>query len=114
MDNKEHIEKMIDEALDSLDGAGRAAPRPFLLTRINARMSRAQESSWERAGRFVARPAVVIAGLCMIIGVNALVVAYNNTNSTTSTNTVIDGLASTTDEFSTSTATLYDIDNIEP
>ena len=112
MDNKERIEKMINEAIDSLDGAGRAVPKPFLLTRINARMDNSRNSAWETAARFIARPVVVIAGLCMVIAVNALVVAYNN--STTTTN-ISEQLTASTDEFSTSSvATLYDIDNIEP
>jgi phage-related minor tail protein len=113
MDNKERIEKMVDEALGSFDGAERATPKPFLLTRINARMDKSRNGAWETAARFIARPVVVIAGLCMVIAVNALVVAYNN--STTTTTTVSEQLTASTDEFSTSSvATLYDIDNIEP
>ena len=85
MNNKENIEKMIGDALNSVDGAGRAEPRPFLLTRINARLDRTTETAWERAGRFIARPVVVIAGLCLVIGINAAVVAYNNSTATDAT-----------------------------
>ena len=111
MDNKEHIEKMVDEALGSFDGAERATPKPFLLTRINARIDKSRNGAWESAARFIARPVVVIAGLCMVIAVNALVVAYNNSANTT---TVSEQLTASTDEFSTTVARLYDIDNIEP
>lgn len=112
MDNKERIEKMVDEALGSFDGVERATPKPFLLTRINARIDKSRNGAWETAARFIARPVVVIAGLCMVIAVNALVVAYNNSTTTT---TVSEQLTASTDEFSTSSvATLYDIDNLEP
>ena len=113
MNNKENIEKLIDEALSSVDGAGRATPRPFLLTRINARLSKTNENSWERAGRFIARPVVVIAGLCLIIAVNALVVSTNRSTADDTSN-IADQQSSTADEFSTTVATLYEIENTEP
>ncbi len=105
---------MVEEALNSVDGAGRAEPRPFLLTRINARrLNATTETAWERAGRFIARPAVVIAGLCMVIGINALVVAYNNSTATDTTS-LANQQSIASDEFSTNTARLYDIENTEP
>ena len=107
----EHIDKMTNEALRSVDGAKRAAPRPYLFTRLTARMQSQKESAWENAGRFIARPVVLVAGLCGIIAVNALVIAFNN--STTATTTVAEQTA-TQDEFSTSIASLYDIENTEP
>ena len=113
MNNKENIEKLIDEALNSVEGAGRAIPKPFLLTRINARLNRATESNWERAGRFIARPVVVIAGLCLIITVNALVVSTNRSTVDDSTS-VAEQQSTSPDEFSTTVARLYDIENIEP
>ena len=113
MDNKENIEKLIDEALSSADGAGRAIPKPFLLTRINARLNRATESNWERAGRFIARPVVVIAGLCLIIAVNVLVISTNRSTADDTTS-VADQQSTTADEFSTTVTTLYEIENTEP
>lgn len=113
MNNKEHIEKMVEDALNSVDGAGRAEPKPFLLTRINARLNSTRETAWERASRFIARPAVVIAGLCMVIGINALVVAYNNSTGT-DTAMANNQQYAASDEFSTNTAKLYDIENTEP
>ena len=112
MNNKMPVEKMIEETLNCLDGTGRAEPKPFLLTRINARLSKHKTSVWEMATQFFVRPSVVIAGLGILIGINALVVAVNKQE--TPATAVADQLASTSDEFSTTTATLYDIDNIEP
>jgi hypothetical protein len=114
MNNKEHIDKMVEEALNSVEGAGRAAPKPFLLTRINARLNATTETAWERAGRFIARPAIVIAGLCMVIGINALVVAYNNNSTAADTTMATNQQAVASDEFSTNIAKLYDIENTEP
>jgi len=111
MNKQERIDKMTDEALDSLDGAKRATPRPYLFTRLTARMQRQNEGAWENVGRFIARPVVVVAGLCMIIAINVLVIASNNS---TTTNTAIAEQSATQDEFSTSIASLYDIENTEP
>ena len=109
---KEHIDKMTDEALESVEGAKRATPRPYLFTRLVARIEKGKESAWENAGRFIARPVVVVAGLCAIIAVNALVIAFNN--STPAAATSVAEQTAMQDEFSTSIASLYDIENTEP
>jgi len=114
MKNNEHINRLTDEALSSLDGAGRATPKPYLLTRINARMrnQNEKESSWDNALRFISRPAVALAGLCLVIGINAMVVSYNYPGKTTA---VSDDQYASVDEYSSSSiAVLKDIENIEP
>ena len=112
MNKQEQIDKMTDEALNSLDGAKRSEVRPYLFTRLAARMERKKENTWENIGRFIARPAVVVAGLCMIIAINALVIVYKNNS--TATNTSVAEQSATQDEFSTSIASLYDTENTEP
>ena len=109
MNPEDHIEKMAEAALNSLEGAQRATAKPFLYTRLRARMEKRQEGSWEKAGRFIARPAVALAGLCLVIAINAMVIAYNNPVSVSGG----DQLA-TADEFTTSATTLYYADNTEP
>jgi hypothetical protein len=111
MDNNTHIDKLIEESLHSADGAGRATPRPFLLTRIMARMQRKKESAWDKAVNYITRPAFVIAGLCLVLGVNAMAIAFNNDDPSTAV--AADQIASI-DDFSTSVTTLYDIENNEP
>lgn len=113
MNNKEHIDKMTAAALESLDGAARAMPRPYLLTRIKARIERNKDTSLERSGSFITRPVFVIAGLCLVLGINALVIAYNN-NNTDSDSFVVNEQTVASDEFGTTVATLYDIENNEP
>ena len=80
MNRQENINKMIEEAMSSVDDAQRAEPRPFLLTRINARMYKGTESFWEKAGWFISRPAVAFTGLCMIVLLNVMVVMFNKTS----------------------------------
>jgi hypothetical protein len=112
MNKQEQINKLIKEALNSVDDAQRAEPKPFLLTRINARMNKGTASVWEKAGWLITRPAVAFTGLCMIVLLNVLVVMNNKTPDT------INGadltVQSQTDELSYTTATIYDIDNTQP
>ena len=112
MNKNEHIDKLIDETLASLDAASRAEAKPFLLTRINARMNREVESVWEKAGWFIGRPAVAFSGVCMIILINLAVVMFNRTANPA---TVSEQVAqSPTDEFSYTVATIYDTENTQP
>ncbi len=111
MENNEHISRLTEEALNSLDGASRASAKPYLLTRLNARMQNAKESSWDNALRFISRPAVALAGLCLVIGINAIIVSYNYAGKTT---TVSDEQYASVDEFSSTVTVLNDIENIEP
>ena len=62
MNKKEHINKLIDEALSSLDGAERATPKPYLFTRLNARMQKEPENSWDSDLKFISKPAIAVAG----------------------------------------------------
>ncbi len=111
MKNRDHIDKKIEEALESFDGAARAEVKPYLFTRLTARMQRQQQSSWDKAVKFITRPAIAMAGLCLVISINAMVIAYKSPAS--STGSATDQLA-TTDEFSTSVTTLYYAENNEP
>jgi hypothetical protein len=114
MKNNEHINRLTGEALNSLDGAGRAIAKPYLLTRINARMQNQneKESIWDNALKFISRPAVALAGLCLVIGINAMVVGYNYSGKAT---TVTEDQYASVDEYSSSSiAVLKDIENIEP
>lgn len=113
MDNKKHIDKMAEEALSSIDSAEKGMPKPYLFTRIKARMDRKNEVTTERSGSLILRPVFVIAGLCLVIGINALVIAFNNNTADTDSYAVNEQTTSS-DEFGTTVATLYDIENNEP
>ncbi len=112
MNNTEHINKLIEDALNSVDDIQRAEPRPFLLTRINAKMKNETASVWERAGWFITRPAVAFTGLCLIVLINVMVMMNNNSVSTI--NAAEQVAQNSTDEFSSTVATIYDIENTQP
>ena len=112
MNRKENINKLIEEALGSVDAVTRATPKPYLLTRINARMNKATESAWEKAGWFIGRPAIAFTGLCMIVLLNVMVVILNKKSDATTT--AEQTVQTQADEFSYTVATIYDIDNTQP
>ena len=112
MNKQEHINKLIEDALNSVDDVKRAEPKPFLLTRIQARMNKGKESAWEKAGWLIARPAVAFTGLCLIIIINVIVIMNNDQ---VSAGNGADQVAlNSTDEFSSTVATIYDIENTQP
>lgn len=112
MKNKENIHKLAEEALSSVDDIKRAAAKPFLLTRIHARMSKQTESLWEKAGWFISRPVIAFAGLCLIILINAAVIVSKN--SSAQTPVAEQTTQASSDEFSYTVATIYDYDNNQP
>jgi hypothetical protein len=112
MNNTDHINKLIEDALNSVDDIRRAEPKPFLLTRINARMNNGTASIWEKAGWFITRPAVAFTGLCFIILINVLVMV--KTGSLNTNNTVDQVAVNSADEFSLTVATIYDFENVQP
>lgn len=71
MNERQNIEQKVNRALESLDGIGRAETAPWFYTRLKARLEKGEGVTvWERAGSFLARPAVVITGLCVILVAN--------------------------------------------
>ena len=112
MNKKEHIDKLIEEALNSVDSINRAEAKPYLLTRINARMNKETGSAWERAGWFIGRPAVAFTGLCMLLLINVMVVVPNNPSDTASV--AEQSFQTQSDEFSYTVATIYDNENTQP
>lgn len=106
----ENIHKKIDEAMHSLDNIKKASPRPFLFTRIEARMQK-EKNIWAQLATFVSRPVVAFACICIIIMVNAMVIfsTNNSKNYVAQQNTEL----AAADEYSQVT-TLYDFENIKP
>lgn len=111
MNKQEQINRLIEEALSSVDDAQRAEPKPYLFTRINARMNKATVSVWEKAGWLITRPAVAFTGLCMIVLLNVLVVMNNKTSDPA--NFAEQTAQSQADELSYTASTIYDIDNTQ-
>lgn len=112
MNKQEQINKLVEAALDSVDDAQRAEAKPYLYTRIQARMNKESVTAWEKVGWFITRPAVAFTGICMIVLINAAVIFYNKTG-TPVTNTEL-AVQNTTDEFSYTVSGIYDIENTQP
>lgn len=112
MSRKKSINKLIEEALSSVDAVTRATAKPYLLTRINARINKGTESAWEKTGWFISRPAVAFTGLCLVVLINVAVVMLNKTADATTT--AEQTVQTQADEFSYTAATIYDIDNTQP
>lgn len=107
----EHIHKKIDEVLQSMDNINRASPRPFLFTRLEARMMH-QKNIWENLSSFVARPAVAFASICFVLIINATAIFMSdNTNNSQSQQ---GNELATADEYSQVSSTLYEFENPKP
>lgn len=107
--NNEQLNKLVDETLNSLDGAQPATTKPYLFTRLTAKMQRKPEGGWDNALRFLSRPAVAFGCVLLVIGVNAAVFTFNS-----SSNTVVEEQYAASDDFNAAVASLNYIENIEP
>lgn len=109
--NNEHINKLVEETLDSLDGAGRAAPKSFLFTRITGKMQKTEDSAWDNALRFLSRPAVAMACVMLVLVINAVVFTMHKQDITT---VETEGQYAAIDDYNSSVSLLKDLENIEP
>ncbi len=110
----EFIHKKIDAAMHSIDKIEKASPRPFLFTRLEARMQN-EKNAWTKISSFVSRPIVAFACICLVIFINAMVILFsNNTRNTTNSVTQNGPELATADEYSQVSATLYEFENSKP
>jgi len=73
MNNKQHIQQEVDKALNSLNDIQRASARPYLFTRVMARLQKEDKSFLGQATGFIARPAFAIATILLVIVINVAV-----------------------------------------
>ena len=106
------INKKVEETLGSLDHIQRAEPQSFFFTRVNARLKRDEKSFWETTGAFLARPAVAVAGLCVILALNVFILIQKET--TTPTALVSESIQPQEDENIFAAVNTYDYENLEP
>lgn len=71
---KQEIENRIETALNSLDHVSRIGPGPFFYTRVLARLSRKDRTSWEKISSFISQPAIAFAVVCLVISINTIVI----------------------------------------
>ena len=107
----ESLHRKIEEVLASTDGMQRAEPRPFLFTRVEARMQ-TEKNFWSRVSSFVARPVVAFACIAAIIVINAAVLWFSRAAGTISAQQGPE--LATTDEYNQVNYTLYEFENAKP
>src|SRR5882757_3608935 len=107
------IEKLIDDTMQSMDGAKRAEPKPFLLTRVMASINNRSSISniWTKAAAFISKPGIAIAGLLLVMFLNVAIFFFSkNSNDTAG---MIQNNSIVKDEFATNAVTIYDPENSE-
>lgn len=62
-------EDKINEILNSLNGIQRAEARPYMYTRVMARMEE-ERSIWSHISSFIAKPVIAFSCLAAVIGTN--------------------------------------------
>lgn len=110
MTDDENIDRQIEKAFDSIDGIQRAIAKPYLLTRINARLGKEVKNFWDTAAIFMSRPAMMPLGLCLIATINVVVILQNKS---AAANTVAEHTVNTMAEEDDYATTFATIDNIE-
>ena len=81
MANKNFSEQELEAILNSLEGIQKAAPQPFLYTRLMARMQRADNNAWSRALQFVSKPLYALGLILVFLLINGYILfnQFNNT-----------------------------------
>lgn len=106
------FEKRIEETLNSLDGIQRAEPQPFFYTRVIGRLQREETNVWEATGKFLSRPAVVIAGLCVILVMNAVILFQQDNNSPSVSSIANEQV--TDNEYILASSSSFEYENLDP
>ena len=111
MPDLKHIEMTVEATLNSLNAVKPASPGPFFFTRVHARLSRQKRNIWEEISLLLSKPAVAIAGICLIICINAVTVMdLKGTGSSIAeqNDPIYD------EEYNMAVTSFYDFENTEP
>ncbi|MFN8250347.1 MAG: hypothetical protein U0V75_00600 [Ferruginibacter sp.] len=109
--NNDQLNKLVDDTLNSLDGVQPASPKPYLFTRLTARMQRKNDGAWDSALRFISRPAVAMACVLLVVAINVMVFTMHRQNIIPANSE--DPIAAI-DGYNGTVSLLRDIENIEP
>lgn len=96
------IESKVEAAMNSLDGIQSASPGAFFYTRVQAKLQKEDRNIWNRVSMLVARPAVAVAVVCLILLMNLLVLVQQKVTSPLADQTeqsYYDELNNTADNF---------------
>jgi hypothetical protein len=100
--------EQIEATLNSLDGAGRAGAGDFFFTRLQARLQQRGNSAWERATGWIARPAVAITGLFLILLLNGIIVVQQLKSEQAADQASVQAFA---DEYPLQVPAIYDMED---
>ena len=71
MNSKKNVDQLIEEAFNSINNIERANVKPFLLSRVNNRMSSERKNSWwENVAFYIGKPSFAIPGLALLMLIN--------------------------------------------
>ncbi|MBC7937683.1 MAG: hypothetical protein H7Y86_20230 [Rhizobacter sp.] len=111
--DKNKLDKLVEETINSMDAADPAMPAPFLLTRIKARMDLENAAgAWEKVSAFLAKPLVAFPALTLVLALNFWIIKSSVPDNSVSN--AADYSKVSTDDYSLSTATsLFDIETAQ-
>jgi hypothetical protein len=106
MDQKD---KWVNDVLQSFDDAKRAAPKPFLLTRIQARMKQTEEpdNAWTSVASFLSRPGIAFSAVLLVVLLNVMII-FGNAQKSRVPET---GSQEIKDEFAVNVISIYEVEN---
>jgi hypothetical protein len=109
------ISKRVEETLNSLDGIRRAEPQPYFYTRLIARLQRNDKTLWESLGSFIARPAIAVASLCIILAFNAFMLLRQDSSVpvTVKPNDITNTTLMTDNEYILASSSSFDYENFD-
>ena len=102
MDKNTAIESNVEAVMNSLDGIQPASPGAFFYTRVQAKLHKEDKNIWNRISLLVARPAVAVTVVCLILLMNLLVLVQQKATSPLADQTeqsYYDELNNTADNF---------------
>jgi hypothetical protein len=112
MKTRPEVDKLVNEALDSLDGIQRAEPQPFFYTRLMGRLQRDQKTIWETMGSFLSRPVVAFAGLFLILVLNVFIVSQRDSDTNSSLPMIVEELK-TDNDYVIAASSSFEYENID-
>ncbi|HRN80298.1 MAG TPA: hypothetical protein PKY29_03245 [Ferruginibacter sp.] len=76
---KEKITSSVEQAMNSVDGMQRAQAPGYLYAKILSGVYRRQTLTiWERISAFMARPAVTLTCIAVVVAINAIIIFKGN------------------------------------
>ena len=86
-----------EEVMDSLTGLQKATPKPFLATRVKAKLLQKKETLWDKIILIFNKPVIAFTSIVLIMAINTTILFQNNTTNEASSTTDEDLIAANYD-----------------